>query len=154
MAFNHLPTPKRGGGRTPRTDATVAVYPQGNGFTTNFYIPRHLLRAAGLPDLPGASLDILIGSGDDAGVVALTKGKRAKLVRVGAQQNPPALVIRTSVLGKARYTASACGAVAGNGTLYLTIPAGFPWTAPVGSTDGLTAARRRFANGSTQGVAA
>lgn len=122
-------TPKKGGfGRAPLTLPTMSVFKDGS---TQLAIPRAVLRDAGLPDLPGTRFDVLLGEGEDAGYIAVTKGTTYRAYKVGNGENPTAVCIRTKGIGKARFSAKPVRlATAENGMLVMRAPDGFPFAAP------------------------
>lgn len=128
MAFRKHTPAGIGRGREPLTTPTVSVFKTGQ---TSFNIPRSILRDAGLPDFPGARFDVLVGEGEDAGRIAIQKGAAVKAGKVGNSDTPTSITIRVSQLGKSPLPAEVvAGVAAADGSLVLTLPASFPWTAP------------------------
>lgn len=112
----------------PRTDdITVAAYEDGHGrfVRTTFNIPRSLLSQASLDDVAGGQFDILIGSGDDAGCIAIVPGYRVRTNSI--PRCPHRVELRTTVLADGRMAATKCEYRADPGRLIITMPRGFPW---------------------------
>lgn len=115
-------------GRGPLSIPTMSVFKDGS---TQIALPRATLRDAGLPDLPGARFDVLIGEGTDEGFIAIRKGTNYKAHKVGNSETPTSVCIRTVGVGKARFPAKPVRSVtAENGMLVLQAPDGFPLLAP------------------------
>jgi hypothetical protein len=135
MAFRALPVhePK---GRGPLTVPTIAVH---GGNQNVLCIPRELLRASGLTDIPGGSLDVLVGEGDDAGKIALIDGPRYRLITTSNTKAPKTLRISPQ-LGEGRFQAKPCEFEAGRRQLIITLPAGFPLRSHSTETPGAAAA--------------
>jgi hypothetical protein len=129
MAFRQL-TSSSFRGRINASEPTVAVYVKNGQPQTTVLVPREMLRQAGLSDLPGSQIDILVGEGADAGCIAIIEGPRYTL-RGNNPNNPKSLVTRSGLLGKAEFKSRAVKAQVGRKQIVLTLPADFPWTAPV-----------------------
>lgn len=120
MAFVALDNSKK---RDPLTVPTVAVYKPKN---TAIAIPLDVLEQAGI----SATETIVIakGEGDDAGRIAIVPSPNGRRFRVEGKR----AMLNTQQLGKAQFKATQVIEVsAQNGALILTLPADFPWTAPV-----------------------
>lgn len=138
MAFQ-LYTKSTTTGRECRTVPGVSVQRTGQ---TVFSIPRHLLNAAGLPDATGSKLDVMIGTGEDAGKIAIVRGNTLAISAGGASKNIVAIRIK---LGKSLYTIKDVRAVqADSGALIMTLPLDFPLEA---ATETIVTPHRASSNG-------
>jgi len=141
MAF-HLYEKTTTQGCEARTVPGVSVQRSGQ---TVFSIPRHVLTAAGLPDAVGAKLDALIGTGDDAGKIALVRGKSLSISCGGGSKH---LVTIRMNLGKSHFPIKDVRAAqADSGALILSLPLDFPFDAPRIATETIVSARHASSNG-------
>lgn len=126
MAFVALPEVKRGASR--RNEVSVATFKNaGNTCTTTISIPRALYREAGLPDFPGATFDIMVGSGPDRGSVAVIAGPRFKARKVGGGPDCHRLILATSLLSGAARSSTAVEFEVGRKQIIVHFPADFEW---------------------------
>jgi hypothetical protein len=127
MAFRDLPRPAQF--RTANPHLTVGAFKSAGKYPqTVISIPREMLRAAGISDIPGDKLDVLVGEGDDAGKLALIPGSRSTLGRVGNGKNR--VCIAVSGLARALRPSAPCAVQVGVRQLVFTLPAGFAEAAP------------------------
>ena len=143
MSFRVHTLPRFATGRAPLSIPDSSVFTDG---ATQIAIPRATLREAGLPDLPGARFDVLIGEGADEGFVAIRKGTSYRAYKVGTSETPTSVCIRTSGIGKARFLSKAVRSVTfEDGMLVLRAPDGFPFSAPLADT--VAPSRQAVSNG-------
>jgi hypothetical protein len=139
MAFRALPSRNSGGRRPPLSTPVIAIYKN----QTQVSLPRALLREAGLSDLPGAKVDVLIGEGSDAGHIAIIEGPRFTLAKVGSAAVPHTLVCRFA-LGAGKYKSRPVAFEVGRKQLILTLPADFPLRSDAASTETIIAPAHRI----------
>ena len=125
MAFKPLPQsqPHR---RAPLTVPTLAVRKNNQ---SSLCIPRALLRDAGLPDIPGARFDVLVGEGSDAGSIAIIAGSRYAGISTSGTATPTTLQISFSGLvppNTGKVSATKCRYEAGRKQLIVHVPPGYP----------------------------
>ena len=130
MPFTPLPQAKRGGHRLKHNDVTVIVGkpPNGSAVTTIMF-PRSVLRAAGLPDYPGAKIEVLVGSGDDFGSLCIRAGGERQLRPYGNGETR--VQVSFSGIAATKLGTTRCSSDAGNKALVVNLPAAFPWSAEV-----------------------
>lgn len=130
MAFQALPKTVRGfRGPAPSNIPTIAIF---DDYQTKMSVPRGLLREAGLPDIPGAKFDVLVGTGPDAGTIALIAGSSSTGTKLGTSANPTRLAIRISNLHQKgrRFKSQPMTFEIGRRQIIFALPFDFP-QAPV-----------------------
>jgi len=120
MAFRKLPKSAFGG--KSGTHPTVAIYKNNTVFT----IPSTLLDRAGVSDKPGKKVTLLIGEGEDAGLIAVTNGDDFTLISSSGSLNT--LRCNSGRIGKSpHYKSKHLEYEINEGALILTMPSDFPW---------------------------
>jgi hypothetical protein len=131
-------------GRAPRTVPAVAVFGKDGALQqSRFVVPVAILREAGLPHTYGGAINLLVGSGSDAGCIAIVAGDQLKLSRCG--KSGRLLQFCTARIGvTSAFGTRECRYEVGRGQLIFTLPSDFPWSsaeaAPAASNRELEAA--------------
>lgn len=129
MAFQALPETMWSRGKEPTNIPSIAIH---YATQASVSIPRTLLREAGLPDIPGAKFDVLVGSGSDAGSIAIIAGSRFTASAQGPSSKPNRLIVRFAGLHQrgVRYSATKVAFEVGRKQLILGVPTDFPVAPP------------------------
>lgn len=119
MAFVPLPA-RQSPGRRFSNEITVRATKLAKNTLTTLSIPRSILREAGLSDIPGDKIDVLIGSGPDAGAIAIIAGSRYSLVKCGNRR----VQFTSSLLLSEALRATTCTYEVGRKQLIIELPLG------------------------------
>lgn len=119
MAFVQLP-PGKTAGRPKENKITLRASTLRNRTMTTLSIPRSVLREAGLSDIPGDKIDVLIGTGSDAGAIAIIAGSRYSLVKSGNHR----VQFTGSLLLSEALRATTCTYEVGRKQLIIELPLG------------------------------
>lgn len=117
MAFVQPPPGKRAG-RPEENKITLRASTFRNRTMTTLSIPRQLLRQAGLSDIPGERVDVLVGTGEHAGQIAVVHGDRYSMFKQGLHR----VAVSTTVLLDAPLKAAHCAFEIGRKQLVIALP--------------------------------
>lgn len=129
----------RGSGlRARSTNPTIGVMRATSGKPqTLIAIPRELMRHCEMSDLPGDKFDIMVGTGPDAGIIAIVPGTTYTAGRQGRNM----IAIRTTRLSETVRSSERCEYLADRKRLLIHLPAGFPLVEQPSPVNGATAPR-------------
>lgn len=130
MAFVPLPA-RQSPGRRNSNEITVRATKLANRTLATVSIPRSILREAGLSDIPGDKIDVLIGSGPDAGAIAIIAGSRYSLVKFGNRR----VQFTSSLLLSEALRATTCTYEVGRKQLIIELPLGAALREPEVATE-------------------
>lgn len=119
MAFAPL-QPRKPHARRNSNEITVRATKLAKKTLTAVSIPRSVLREAGLSDIPGDKIDVLIGTGSDAGAIAIIAGSRYSLVKSGNHR----VQFTSSLLLSEAPRATTCTYEVGRKQLIIELPLG------------------------------